>query len=164
MMNVEIDDRDALDTRFLQGSLGGNGYVVEQAETHDSICFGMVPGRPDQGKADSQGPGHNPSGQLHPVSCGQSGHLERIGAGVGVGIKAGVRLPHRFAERLHKFVAVNLSGEVQRHHFSENLLQTISSLELIQHRHDRFQTLGALRVAGGVSVIQKAGIEGVAQA
>ena len=122
------------------------------------------PGGRIRAKPTPRVPGQNPSGQLHPVSCGQSGHLKRIGAGVGVGIKAGVWLPHRFTERLHKFVAVNLSGEVQRHHFSGNLLQTISSLELIQHRHDRFQTLGALRVAGGVSVIQEAGVEGVAHA
>ena len=76
MMNVEINDRDAIDTAFLQSSLGGDGYIVEQAEAHGSIAFSMVPGRADQSQAGAQRPGQDPAGQLHPVSRGQSGYLK----------------------------------------------------------------------------------------
>ena len=44
-MDVEIDDCDALRAVLGARVVGGDGRVGEQAEAHDAIGLGVVPGR-----------------------------------------------------------------------------------------------------------------------
>ncbi len=45
VMDVEIDDRHAFETVHIAGPQGADRGVVEQAETHRPVGFGMMPGR-----------------------------------------------------------------------------------------------------------------------
>src|SRR5262245_54593937 len=46
MMHIEVDNCDALGPVFLLRMTRGNRDVVEQAETHRTLRFGMMAGRP----------------------------------------------------------------------------------------------------------------------
>ncbi len=50
VMDVEIDDRHPLEAVHVAGPQGADRGVVEQAETHRPIGFGMVPGRAHRAK------------------------------------------------------------------------------------------------------------------
>jgi hypothetical protein len=45
MMDIEIDDGDALGAMFCAGVMSRNRDVVEQTEAHGCVAFGMVTGR-----------------------------------------------------------------------------------------------------------------------
>jgi len=45
MVHIEVDDRDALQAPGIERMAGGNGNIVEEAETHRACMLGMVAGR-----------------------------------------------------------------------------------------------------------------------
>jgi hypothetical protein len=55
----------------LTEAAGGNGDVVEEAETHRPVSLGVVPRRPHQGEAVVRPVGHNRVDQRQETSAGQ---------------------------------------------------------------------------------------------
>ena len=50
-MDIPVHDQDPLKGEIVNGIMGADGHVIEEAETHGPIPFGMVAGRPDKGKS-----------------------------------------------------------------------------------------------------------------
>ncbi len=59
MVDVEVDDGDTLGTVNGLCLSSGDGYVVEDAEATDPVCFGMMTRRPNEGKPIGLPAGHD---------------------------------------------------------------------------------------------------------
>ena len=59
VMNVEIDDRDALRAMGGLRVARGDGGVVEKAEAHRRRAFGVMAGRPRRDKGVGEAPAHH---------------------------------------------------------------------------------------------------------
>lgn len=51
VMKVPIDNQDFFQAMFVPGIFGRQGDVIEQAESHGPIGFGMMPRRSGESKA-----------------------------------------------------------------------------------------------------------------
>ena len=51
MVDIPVEDHDALHALHLNGVFGGDGHIVEDAEAAGLILLGVVAGRPDHGGA-----------------------------------------------------------------------------------------------------------------
>ena len=88
MMDIPVDDENALQSMFLARVVRGDGDVAEQAESHRAIVDSMMTGRPDGAKA----------ARMHATDCevdrGQHApgsrrrRLPRPTAGDGVGVES----------------------------------------------------------------------------
>ncbi len=82
VMQVPVDDQDTPQTAVPPGVGGPDGHVVEQAETHGPMRFGVMTGRADQGKTVIDGPcrqgvdqDRQPPGGLEGRHVGKGGSL-----------------------------------------------------------------------------------------
>ena len=50
MVKIPIHDEDSFTLEAFERVMGSQRYIVEETEPHGPVVFGVVPGRPHQGK------------------------------------------------------------------------------------------------------------------
>ena len=87
VVHVPVEDEHALYAELAPRQLGRDGDVVEQAEAHRTVGFGVVPRRAQRRKTHPSLPGEQCAHQLTGASCGvQRGAVgiladDRVGIG-----------------------------------------------------------------------------------
>jgi len=79
MMDVVVDDQDALQLVDIQGVLGGQGHVVEEAIPIELGLHGMVTRRPDDGHAIV---GLSSNQMVHQLDGGAGGQQRKLESGL----------------------------------------------------------------------------------
>ena len=79
VVDVPVDDQDALDAVGSLGVAGGDDDVVEDAEAHAEVGDGMVAGRADVGEDPRRPAGDGGIDRGHAGAGGQQGDLVRVG-------------------------------------------------------------------------------------
>ena len=87
VMDVEVDDRDALGAMLRARIEGGDGGVVEQAEAHGAVRFRVMAGRAHWQKAFAASPAITASTALRPAPTARSAASQRAGRDDGVGVE-----------------------------------------------------------------------------
>ena len=132
VMDVEIDDRDALGAVGRLGVTRGDGRIVEEAKAHRRRDFGMMAGRArgDEGVSDLLG--HHLVDCEYRAPCRAKGRLERAGRHRGVVVDGRAPLRRRpradrldIVERMDALDRRNLGPrrDVSRQHLEDLALQ-----------------------------------------
>ena len=77
MVDVPIDDQDAVQFQLVDGQPGRDGYVVEQAEAHCSVGERVMTGRTDQTQRPAVFTTDDSLGRIADGSGSHQGHIVR---------------------------------------------------------------------------------------
>ena len=87
MVHVEVDHGHALQVVALQGVLGGNGHIVEEAKTHGLVVLGVVPGRAHAAEGVLQLAGHDGIHRIDRRASSTQGRRPSVAVHGGVGVE-----------------------------------------------------------------------------
>ena len=87
VMDVDVDDGDALDSRLFERARDGDGDVVEEAEAHRAVRRRVVPGRANEAEGGIELAAQDRLRRGERAAGGAQRGLVRAGAGVSVGVE-----------------------------------------------------------------------------
>ncbi len=155
-MHVPVDDRDPFDAVFLLRMPGCDRHVVEQAETHRLVLFGMMPRRAGSDKNIVHLAGHHVIDGRHRTADPCQRRLQAFRPDIGIGLDLVDRLffrdfAHDTAQMLFRM------GEKDQVFIALRGFLAIELLEIgmFQRNRQRAQPVGAFRVAGRCRVFEK---------
>jgi hypothetical protein len=159
VVEIPVDDCDALVAVDGAQMAGGDGGVVEEAEAHGLRRGRVVSGRADEGEAISIGAGRHRVGELDQAPGGEEGGLVGALRGGGVGVDPAAALALRRAHLLDEARAVGGADLVLAGEAGGDLLEARTSPardEILEHG----DPVGAFGMPGAGIVLAEARVDG----
>jgi hypothetical protein len=142
MVDVPVDDEDALDPVGGDRVRGGDGEVVEQTEPHRPPALGVMAGRAQGAERRPRLTGEQPVDRVDRPAGGVNGGVERVGA------RRRVEVDHPPAGRGQRLDRVDVGGGMD-------------ALELLAARGRRLDALDPERPRGGERLLDRGETPGV---
>ena len=156
VVNVPVEDQDPLDARLRTKSARGDGDVVEQAEAHGAVRFGVMSGWTNGGDSRLHFARSDETREVDGATSGEQRDVEALLRNIGVGVDVAGCPADGIGDDFEVFARVDAQNFLSRCRtrldWPEVLLPKRESFV------DRSEPLGSLGVSAGRPVLQEARI------
>lgn len=156
VMDVPVENQNAFYSVFRLECTSRDGDVVDQAESHRAIGFGVVAGRADRGEARLGAPGRDLSHQVDAAPGREQRDFEALRADVGVGVELCGGVCTGSGDPVEVLRSVDPLDLVRRRRSRRERLEAVSARR--ESIPDCDQAVGTFRVPGGAGMVEKSRI------